>query len=203
MNKKILIGIFIVSFILIGQATAQAELFGLGGGASVYFLNLAGVNGDLPDLTGHFPVPILEGRIQIILPLIFIDTLRLEGGGLAVGLDLNQYMDIPSGQQINLNLTTSFFSLTLLKQFNIPFVGVYLGLGGDLIKGQAVITVDNTSDKSFRWNKTTIHGLGGFHLIFGFLRLYVEGKALQPIIQNPAALPLFPWQIGAGVMLSF
>ncbi len=220
MSRRIVV--IFVMFLLIWTAVlpARAELFGVGASLSAYFLdvrnlNLDGSNEDLLDIEDELPpwlpVPILQGRIHIILPLIFVDTLRLEGGGFGLNLNLNQYLpEMPPDPQVNWELTTSVFSLTFLKQFNLPFIGIYLGLGGDLINGQSRVRIDYgeedplDSDISLSWKATTLHGVGGLHLIFGLFRFYLEGKALQPVIQNmDNGLSLLPWQISAGLMLSF
>ncbi len=212
MNRRVVV-IFLM-FLLIWTAVlpARAELFGVGGGMSAYFLDLRNLKDIEVELPPWLPVPVLQGRIHITFPLIFVDTLRLEGGGFGLNLNLNQYLpEIPPEPELNWELTTSVFSLTLLKQFNLPFIGIYLGLGGDLINGKSTVKFDYTEEdstvsgiKNLSWSTTTLHGVGGLHLNFWFLQVYVEGKALQPIIQNMGnGLSILPWQVSAGLMLSF
>lgn len=198
------VAVILMSFLMVWAALlpARGELFGVGGGLSAYFLALQNPNLSGAKLPPWLPAPTFQGRIHITLPLIFVDTLRLDGGGVGLNLNLNQYLQ--NNQQVNWKLTTSVFSLTFVKQFNLPFIGIYLGLGGDSINGQSTLKFAPDKNISLSWKVTTLHGVGGLQLIWGLFRFYLEGKALQPIIQNmDKGLSLFPWQVSTGLMLSF
>lgn len=210
--RKLAVIIIVLAFLFAGDFMARAELFGIGGGLSTYFLDISNLEEsieDLPeDLPNWCPVPIIQGRIHLLAPLIFVDTFRLEAGGLAMNLIISDIFNIPD-VTLHFDFQTTVFSASLLKQFNLPFIGVYLGLGGDLINGRATMSSPDSPDVpevTISWSATTIHGLGGAHLILGLVRFYLEGKALHPVIQNysdDVDIFLIPWQVSTGLMLSF
>ncbi len=207
MKKALLLTILAM---LIFGGVARGEWFGIGGGLTVYPIEvgelkeeLGGLGASPPDLAGIpelFPLPHLglRGRLGLPIPI----SAQLEVAQLGLNLPVDGETDL------SLGVTSSVISFSLLGELKALFLGLALGVGTDLIQGGLSLSSDDPQIEAILedlgldrlpWSAATIHGLGELELILGPLRLYLEGKYLQTLSQS--GLRIGFWEASLGLMI--
>jgi len=205
MKRVLLLAVLLV---LIFAGAGRAELFGIGGGLSAYPLDLRGLKGDLEELGASaedlagipdlLPLPHLGLRGRLGLP-----------GPISVQLEVARLsFDLPIDEELSLNLNSTLIGFSLLGELKTLFLGLILGIGTDLIRGELGLSSDDPEMEvlleqlgltSLPWSAATIYGLGELELGLGPLRFYLEGKYLYPLSQT--GLGIGSWEVGLGLMI--
>jgi hypothetical protein len=193
----------------LGYEEARAQ-FGAGAGVSVYTLDLSEFKNvvlpTIPELLQYqvmipdfLVVPLLQLRLQLGLPLGIVNALRMEVSALSI----KESIELNEGEGVLIDLDTYFFSVSTLRRFNLFLLGVYFGLGADLINGSLSLSSQAFQNIIDHWRAATLHGLGGFWIGLPFLQIYGEGKFLVPLSQDKGNLKLSVgnFQISVGLMV--
>jgi hypothetical protein len=178
---------------------------------------IADLNAGLTTFPSLVPVPLLGGAIEIGLPFVVVDGIRVSGGLLSTALVrgiadmagveipdplLDQEFDLggeTAHVTADLDFTAWAASIEAVKRFDLFVAALNLCAGVDYVSGS--VTLDVEREVPTGWEDGIDAALAALHsedvraaafaahvgarLEIGvpFLRLYVEAKLVQPIVE--------------------